>query len=30
MQGYLFGRPVPVAQLDLRNAALPQDRREVA
>jgi diguanylate cyclase (GGDEF)-like protein len=30
MQGYLFGRPVPAAQLDLRGEALPLERREVA
>jgi diguanylate cyclase (GGDEF)-like protein len=26
-QGYLFGRPVPFAQLDLRDAALPEPRQ---
>jgi EAL domain-containing protein (putative c-di-GMP-specific phosphodiesterase class I) len=30
VQGYLFGRPVPVAQLGLHGEALPQERREVA
>jgi diguanylate cyclase (GGDEF)-like protein len=30
VQGYLFGRPVPVAQLDLRDTALPRERKEVA